>query len=62
MFAATMNKLPYAQQLVIWRCRREKVMALLAQGKSMSQIGAAIGCTKQRVHQIVTKAKANGRA
>ena len=39
------------------RRRRAEVMALRQQGMTLDRIGALIGCSKQRVSQILTKAK-----
>jgi predicted DNA-binding protein YlxM (UPF0122 family) len=44
---------PYQQQLTEWRKRREHMKELHAAGFSLSQIGAKMGCTKQRVHQLL---------
>jgi len=52
-----MKKLPYMQQLVIWRKRREQVLRL-SKTMTFSQVGASLGISKQRVHQIVSKANA----
>jgi hypothetical protein len=48
------------QQLVAWRKRREHAQSLKDQGFSLAQIGARIGCTKQRVHQMLSAGKVNG--
>jgi DNA-binding CsgD family transcriptional regulator len=49
-----MKKTEREKQLTLWRKRRERAVALKAQGLSLSKIGARIGCTKQRVHQLLT--------
>lgn len=41
------------KQLAKWRKRRERAQALHAEGLSLSEIGAKIGCSKQRVQQIL---------
>ena len=48
-----MKKPDYAKQLIVWRKRRERAQAMHAQGFSLAQIGEKIGCTKQRVHQLL---------
>lgn len=50
-----MKKTSYAKQLDAWRKRRERAQALHAEGLSLAQIGARIGCTKQRVHQLLAR-------
>jgi DNA-directed RNA polymerase specialized sigma subunit len=48
-----MKKIPYAKQLIAWRKRREKAQALYSSGVSLTEIGKRLGCSKQRVHQLV---------
>ena len=46
-------KTPYAKQLETWRKRRQRAAELQAKGFSLAKIGAQLGCTKQRVHQLL---------
>ena len=39
------------------RRRRAEIMALRQQGMTLDRIGSLIGCSKQRVSQLLTKAK-----
>jgi len=40
-------------QLIEWRKRRERAVSLRNNGKTLDEIGAIIGCTRQRVHQLL---------
>ncbi len=43
----------YAKQMAQWRKRRERMIALRDKGETMERIGQLVGCSKQRVHQIL---------
>ena len=42
-------------QLVAWRKRREHAANLRANGKTLEEIGVVIGCTRERVRQLLLK-------
>jgi biotin operon repressor len=44
----------YAKQLTAWRKRRELARTLKADGLSLAKIGKRIGCSKQRVFQLLS--------
>jgi transcriptional regulator with XRE-family HTH domain len=44
----------YEKKLAAWRKRRELAQALKADGFTLEKIGKRIGCSKQRVHQLLT--------
>jgi DNA-directed RNA polymerase specialized sigma subunit len=49
-----MKKLnPYTKQKNAWRKRRELAQVMHYEGFTLSEIGAKIGCSKQRVHQLL---------
>lgn len=50
-----MRSLTYADQRLIWRKRRERAMALHEHGLSLAEIAEQLKCTRQRVHQMLTK-------
>ena len=47
----------YKLQLIAWRKRRELAAKLRANGKTLEEIGAVIGCTRERVRQLLLKAQ-----
>lgn len=43
-----------SQQIEAWRKRREQMVAMRVAGLSLEQIAAAMKCSRQRVHQILS--------
>lgn len=50
-------KLSYQDQMLVWRKRRERALALRENGLSFAEIADAIGCSRQRVHQLLSNMK-----
>ena len=47
----------YKTTLEQWRKRRAEITALVAKGKSISEVARKYGVSRQRVHRIVRAAK-----
>lgn len=50
-----MNRISHVEQLLVWRKRRELALSLHKQNYSLGEIAEKLDCTRQRVHQILTK-------
>ncbi len=49
--------LTYEDQMMLWRKRRERAMALREAGLTLEEIGDLIGCSRQRAWQILGEEK-----
>lgn len=50
----------YLEKLLANRRRDKRVLALRAKGQGTTEIGIRMGMSKQLVHAVIKKAKANG--
>jgi DNA-directed RNA polymerase sigma subunit (sigma70/sigma32) len=50
-----MSTLTYADQRLIWKKRRERAVAMHDNGLTLADIAEQLQCTRQRVHQMLTK-------
>ena len=57
-----MSALTYADQRLIWKKRRERAMEMHAHGLTLGEIADQLKCTRQRVHQLLTKQRKGKRA
>ena len=50
----------FLERLLMNRRRDKRILALAAKGQGSTEIGERLGMSKQRVHQILKKAKQDG--
>ena len=48
-----MKNLTYADQLLIWRKRRDRAIAMHEAGLTLGEISEQLKITRQRVHQLI---------
>lgn len=53
-----MNNLSHSDQLLVWRKRRERALGLHEAGLTLGEIAEQLKITRQRVHQLITRAQA----